>query len=130
MIKQDYLLRMIQEIISLIASALLNKKKFPKSQWIEYDCLTEQILGMPSGELANISTEELIDRYNGDLNRIEKLELAATTMLKLSDEMESNLLQKSKLRQDGLDILKYVQQNSNSFSIQRVNLINMLEMNA
>ena len=27
MIKQDYLLRMIQEIISLIAHALLNKQK-------------------------------------------------------------------------------------------------------
>lgn len=27
MIKQDYLLRMIQEIISLIANVILNKKK-------------------------------------------------------------------------------------------------------
>ena len=37
MIKQDYLVRMIQEIISLIANAILNKKKLRKQEWIEYD---------------------------------------------------------------------------------------------
>ena len=40
MIKQDYLIRMIQEIISLIVNAILNKKKFRKDEWTEYDCLT------------------------------------------------------------------------------------------
>ena len=43
MIKQDYLLRMIQEIISLIANAILNKKKIRQQEWVEYDCLTGQI---------------------------------------------------------------------------------------
>ena len=38
MIKQDYLIRMIQEIISLIVNAILNKKKFRKDEWTEY-CL-------------------------------------------------------------------------------------------
>ncbi len=37
MIKQDYLIRMIQEIISLIVNAILNKKKFRKDEWTEYD---------------------------------------------------------------------------------------------
>ena len=37
MIKQDYLLRMIQEIISLIANAILNKKKIRQQEWVEYD---------------------------------------------------------------------------------------------
>lgn len=32
MIKQDYLLRMIQEIISLIANAILNKKKIRQQE--------------------------------------------------------------------------------------------------
>lgn len=49
-------------------------------------------------------------------------------MLKISDDMEADdLLRKSKLHQDGLELLKYVQKESNSFSIQRVQLINMLE---
>lgn len=42
MIKQDYLVRMIQEIISLIANAILNKKKLRKQEWVEYDCLTDK----------------------------------------------------------------------------------------
>ena len=41
----------------------------------------------------------------------------------------TQLLQKSKLRQDGLKLLHYVQNNSGSFSIQRVQLIGLLESN-
>ena len=50
-------------------------------------------------------------------------------LLKISDEMESNILQKSKLRQDGLTLLKYVQKESSTFSIQRTDLIRMIEIN-
>jgi len=128
MIKQDYLLRMIQEIISLIVNALFKKKKYRWNEWVEYDGLTRQILGFPTEELMGMDTEELIDRYDGDDNKMGKIELAAMTMLKISDEMGTDdLLRKSKLRQDGLALLNYVQKNSNSFSIQRVQLINMLE---
>ena len=121
---------MIQEIVSLIVNALLRKKKYRWSEWVEYDDLTRQILGFPSDQLLNMNTEELIDRYKGDPNEMGKTELAAMTMLKISDEMgDDDLLRKSKLRQDGLDLLRYVQENSNSFSIQRVQLIDMLEAN-
>lgn len=130
MIKQDYLIRMIQEIVSLIVNALLRKKKYRWSEWVEYDDLTRQILGFPSDQLLSMNTEELIDRYKGDPNEMGKAELAAMTMLKISDEMgDDDLLRKSKLHQDGLDLLRYVQKNSSSFSIQRVQLIDMLEAN-
>ena len=128
MIKQDYLIRMIQEIISLIVNALLKKKKYRWNEWTEYDGLTRQIVGFPTDELLSMNTQELIDRYKGDLNEMGKIELAAMTMLKISDDMEAeDLLRKSKLHQDGLELLKYVQKESTSFSIQRVQLINMLE---
>lgn len=39
MIKQDYLIRMIQEIVSLIVNAILNKKKIRQKEWTEYDGL-------------------------------------------------------------------------------------------
>ena len=123
MIKQDYLIRMIQEIISLIVNALLKKKKYRWNEWTEYDGLTRQILGFPTDELLSMNTQELIDRYKGDPNEMGKIELAAMSMLKLSED----LLRKSKLHQDGLELLKYVQKESTSFSIQRVQLINMLE---
>ena len=129
MIKQDYLIRMIQEIISLIVNMILNKKKFRKDEWTEYDCLTRQILGLPQELLQSMNPDELIDHYEGDPNRMGKIELAAMTLLKISDEMESNILQKSKLRQDGLTLLKYVQKESSTFSIQRTDLIRMIEIN-
>ena len=129
MIKQDYLIRMIQEIISLIVNMILNKKKFRKDEWTEYDCLTRQILGLPQEQLQSMNPDELIDHYEGDPNRMGKIELAAMTLLKISDEMESNILQKSKLRQDGLTLLKYVQKESSTFSIQRTDLIRMIEIN-
>ena len=124
MIKQDYLLRMIQEIISLIANAILNKKKIRQQEWVEYDCLTGQILGFPAEQLIGMDMQELIEQYEGDPDRMGKIELAAMTLLKMSD-----LLQKSKLRQEGMELLKYVQKAGNTFSIQRVALINLLEMN-
>ena len=129
MIKQDYLIRMIQEIISLIVNMILNKKKFRKDEWTEYACLTRQILGLPQEQLQSMNPDELIDHYEGDPNRMGKIELAAMTLLKISDEMESNILQKSKLRQDGLTLLKYVQKESSTFSIQRTDLIRMIEIN-
>lgn len=130
MIKQDYLLRMIQEIISLIANAILNKKKIRQQEWVEYDCLTGQILGFPAEQLIGMDMQELIEQYEGDPDRMGKIELAAMTLLKMSDEADADhLLQKSKLRQEGMELLKYVQKAGNTFSIQRVALINLLEMN-
>ena len=128
MIKQDYLIRMILEIITLIANALLNKQKIRKQHWVEYDCLTRQILEIPSDKLIDLSPEEIIDRYEGDTNRMGKIELAAMTLLKISDEMsDESLLLKEKLKQNGVYLLKFVQTDGDTFSIQRMAIISMLE---
>ena len=121
---------MIQEIISLIANAILNKKKIRQQEWVEYDCLTGQILGFSAEQLIGMDMQELIEQYEGDPDRMGKIELAAMTLLKMSDEADADhLLQKSKLRQEGMELLKYVQKAGNTFSIQRVALIHLLEMN-
>ena len=128
MIKQDYLLRMIQEIITLLINALLNRQKIRKGSWVEYDDITRQILGVPSESLVDMSADEIIDRYQDDPNQMGKTELAAVTMLKISDEMgDEQLVLKSKLKQDGLALLEYVQTKGDTFSIQRVALIAMLK---
>jgi hypothetical protein len=128
MIKQDYLLRMIQEIITLLINALLNRQKIRKESWVEYDDITRQILGVPSENLVDMSAEEIIDRYQDDPNQMGKTELAAVTMLKISDEMgDEQLVLKSKLKQDGLALLEYVQTKGDTFSIQRAALIAMLK---
>ena len=126
MIKQDYLLRMIQEIITLLINALLNRQKIRKESWAEYDDITRQILGIPSENLVDMSADEIIARYQDDPNQMGKTELAAVTMLKISDEMgDEQLVLKSKLKQDGLALLEYVQTKGDTFSIQRVALISM-----
>ena len=128
MIKQDYLVRMILEIITLIANALLNKQKIRPQSWVEYDCLTRQILEIPSDQLKDLSPEEIIDKYEGDTNWMGKIELAAMTLLKISDELEAdNLLLKCKLKQNGIELLKFVQTQGDTFSIQRMAIISMLE---
>ncbi len=128
MIKQDYLLRMIQEIITLLVNALLNRQKIRKENWVEYDDITRQILELPSENLKNMSADEIIQRYEGDLNQMGKTELAAMTMLKIADEMEDeHLVQKSRLKQDGLALLEYVQTKGDTYSIQRMALIAMLK---
>ena len=128
MIKQDYLLRMIQEIITLLINALLNRQKIRKESWVEYDDITRQILGVPSENLVDMNAEEIIDRYQDDPNQMGKTELAAVTMLKISDEMgDEQLVLKSRLKQDGLALLEYVQTKGDTFSIQRVALIAMLK---
>ena len=128
MIKQDYLLRMIQEIITLLINALLNRQKIRKESWVEYDDITRQILGVPSDSLVDMSADEIIARYQDDPNQMGKTELAAVTMLKISDEMgDEQLVLKSKLKQDGLALLEYVQTKGNTFSIQRVALIAQLK---
>ena len=128
MIKQDYLLRMIQEIITLLVNALLNKQKICKESWVEYDDITRQILGVPSENLVEMSSDEIIDRYKDDPDQMGKTELAAVTMLKISDEMgDEQLVLKSRLKQDGLALLESVQTKGDTFSIQRVALIAMLK---
>ena len=128
MIKQDYLLRMIQEIITLLVNALLNRQKIRKESWVEYDDITRQILGLPSENLVDMSADEIIDRYKDDPNQMGKTELAAVTMLKISDEMgDEQLALKSRLKQDGLALLEYVQAKGDTYSIQRMALITMLK---
>lgn len=128
MIKQDYLLRMIQEIITLLVNALLNRQKIRKENWVEYDDITRQILGVPSEDLPDMSADEIIGKYKDDPNEMGKIELAAMTILKIADEMgDEHLVLKSRLKQEGLALLEYVQTKGNTFSIQRVALIDMLK---
>ena len=128
MIKQDYLLRMIQEIITLLVNALLNRQKIRKESWVEYDDITRQILELPSENLKDMSAGDIIQRYEGDPNQMGKTELAAMTMLKIADEMEDGeLVLKSRLQQEGLALLEYVQAESGTFSKQRVALIALLK---
>ena len=101
-----------------------------EKEWEDYDHLTRQILGTDTRDLLNTSADELIARHADTPDGMEKLELAAVNMLKLAEEVdEDNPLLKSRLRQEGIQLLKYIQQHSDNYSLQREFLIGLLETN-
>ncbi|MBQ8672918.1 MAG: hypothetical protein IJ511_02520 [Bacteroides sp.] len=128
-IHQDYLIRMIQEIISLLVAALMNKRKIREKAWEEYDAMSHKLLGFSTRELLGMEAGELIARYADDEERCGKLELAAANMLKMAEEVEDNILLKSRLRQESLQLLTYLQQEGDTFSLQREYLIKLIQAN-
>lgn len=128
MIKQDYLLRMIQEIIALLVQALISKRKIAENDWAEYDNLTTQLLGLPCNDLSQLDADAIIARYQGDADSWGKCELAAMTLLKMSDEMSNEqLVEKSRAKQNGIALLEYVQAHCPTFSLQRIQLLEALK---
>lgn len=128
MIKQDYLIRMIQEIISLIINALLKKKKIPNNQWDEYESISRQIVGFKMEELTQMSPDDIMRLYENDNDRMGKIELVAVLLLKFADEIQDNIILKSKLKQTSLKVLEQLNTDSKCFSLARLQLINMLKI--
>lgn len=129
MIKQDYLLRMIEEIISMIVTALFGKKKIKQSEWTEYDSIAKQIIGFETEKLTNMDADDVINSFENDNNRVDKIEMTAMIMLKMSEDTKDNIVVSSRLRQNGLELLKYADKNSSTFSLQRKQIIALIEMN-
>ena len=87
-------------------------------------------MGTDTRELLHTGADELTARYADTPDGMEKLELAAVNMLKLAEEVdEDNPLLKSRLRQEGTQLLKYIQGHSGNYSLQREFLIGLLETN-
>lgn len=129
MIQKDYLVRMIQKTISLLVQALLQKRKLGKKEIDEYQDMTEQILGITPEDLVNYNPDEIIKKYSDREENNDMVELAAMTMLMIAEELDNeNLLQKSRLEQNGIYLLKYLQENSGMFSLQREEIINKKEI--
>lgn len=128
MIKQDYLIRMIQEIISLIINALLKKKKISYNQWEEYESISRQIVGFKMEELTQMSPDDIMRLYENDNDRMGKIELVAVLLLKFADEIQDNIILKSKLKQTSLKVLEQLNTDSKCFSLARLQLINMLKI--
>ena len=127
MIKQDYLIRMIRQVISALAEALLHRKPIRKQEWEEYDGIARQILGFPTGELRTMDIRDVLARYEGDEDRMDKIELAAVALLKIADETEGDPVLKAKFRQDGVELLEYVQRHGHTYSLQREMLVAMMK---
>lgn len=124
MIKQDYLIRMIQEIVTALVDALLRRRKITRTEWNEYEGIAQQILGTTPTQLQTMTADDVLTLYQTDT---DKIELTAMILLKMAEDSEGNLLLKSKLRQDGLTLLYHVQTHGNTYSLQRELLITLLK---
>lgn len=87
-----------------------------------------QLLGLPLSQLQTVDVDELA----GPLCRQKSQESRKWNWLLcicccLSEETEGSIVFKSKLRQDGLRLLKRVHASSNTYSLQREMLIRMLD---
>lgn len=127
MIKQDYLIRIIQEIFTAIANMLLKRKEITQKEWSEYEDTAQKILGVNMMQLQTMRAEDILSLYDTQAD-LEKIELAAMVMLKIADETKDDLLLKTKLQQDGLNLLEYVQTHGTTYSLQRQLLINLLKI--
>lgn len=129
MIKQDYLIRMIQEIIALLVNIIINKQKIREQKWSEFDNLTARILGISTTEeLLRMDSDTLIQKYKDDADFFGKLELAAMYQIKLAEELtDDSLFYRTKLQQTALQLLTYIQTEGNTFSLSRIQVIHHLE---
>ena len=126
MIRQDYLIRMIQEIFAAIANLILRRKRISQTDWKEYESTARQILGMTPEQLAQMDCERLLAQYQDEQDRIDKIELAAMMMLKMAEDTEATV-PKARLQQEGVALLKYVQTHGKTYSLPRELLIQFLE---
>lgn len=126
MIRQDYIIRMIQEIFAAIANLILRRKHISKSDWEEYESTARQVLEVTPQQLEEMDGQTILEKYSQEKDGIEKTELAAMMLLKMAEDTE-NIVPKTRLRQEGLYLLKYVQEHGNIYSLPRNLLIQFLE---
>lgn len=126
MIKQDYLIRMIQEIFAAIANLILRRKNISQSDWEEYESTARQILEVTPDQLATMDEQAILEKYSHEKDGMEKTELAAMMLLKMSEDTDRTV-PKALLRQNGFSLLKYVQEHGSTYSLSRELLIQLLK---
>lgn len=121
MIRQDYIIRMIQEIFAAIANLILRRKHISKSDWEEYESTARQVLEVTPQQLEEMDGQTILEKYSQEKDGMEKTELAAMMLLKMAEDTE-NIVPKTRLY-----LLKYVQEHGNTYSLPRNLLIQFLE---
>jgi hypothetical protein len=117
---------MIQEIFAAIANLILRRKHISKSDWEEYESTARQVLEVTPRQLEEMDGQTILEKYSQEKDGMEKTELAAMMLLKMAEDTE-NIVPKARLRQEGLYLLKYVQEHGKTYSLPRNLLIQFLE---
>ncbi len=116
MLERDYIMRLIQMFFEALAKFIRNKEgKDPEILHKEVDELYKTFLKLPRDHFYNMKFEEIVDSF--DLTeRVYKAEIVAELFYQdalLNDEINEMLLRKS------LDLFKYADLNTETFSVDR-----------
>ena len=122
MLKRDFIMIQIEELAKVVLQIIMNRNTNAAPELIQtiYSSLK---LDRPT--LMTAQPEELVRRLDSDDNGgILRLEIAVKTLIEesyLYPDEEQAMLQKAKT------ILEYIQTHDNTFSLERVNMLDELE---
>ena len=69
MIRQDYIIRMIQEIFAAIANLILRRKHISKSDWEEYESTARQVLEVTPQQLEEMDGQTILEKIQSGERR-------------------------------------------------------------
>jgi hypothetical protein len=127
MIRKDYIMRLINELMRVLLEMLFRSRDVSAVRKTEIFTQVYDVTGFNRNELLDMTFEEIIGKMKQVDLSIEKLELIGLTFLNEVQCMNEEHTCRRSLINRSLEILKYVDQNSTCFSLERRNIITDLE---
>ncbi|MBC8603374.1 hypothetical protein H8784_16800 [Parabacteroides acidifaciens] len=125
MLKRDFIMVQIEELAKVVLQIITNRNTNAARRIPELIQTVYTSLKLDRLTLMTVPPEELIRRLNSDDGGgIPRLEIAVKTLIEesyLHPGEEQDMLQRAKL------LLEYIQTHDNTFSLERVSLLDELE---
>ena len=125
MLKRDFIMIQIEELAKVVLQIIMNRNTNAARRTPELIQTIYSSLKLDRPTLMTAQPEELVRRLDSDDNGgILRLEIAVKTLIEesyLYPDEEQAMLQKAKT------ILEYIHTHDNTFSLERVNMLDELE---
>ncbi|MCD7851954.1 MAG: hypothetical protein LUH63_20840 [Parabacteroides sp.] len=125
MLKRDFIMVQIEELAKVVLQLITNRNANAARRNPELIQTVYTSLKLDRPSLMTVPPEELIRRLDSDDGGgIPRLEIAVKTLIEesyLHPDEEQEMLQRAKL------LLEYIQTHDNTFSLERVSLLDELE---
>jgi len=129
MYERDYIKRIIQQLFDSIHKLLENPKEDNiEDIQIQYKDLYDKFLGHNFSYYYNESIETILDFFSSQEDSLEKIEMLCEllyndALLQKDISIQNNLFAKS------LALYKYIDEHSNTYSVERFKRINKINQN-
>ena len=127
MFELDYIMRILQNFFEDVAKIIHGKQRPNDEQQLEaFGDLYQNYLKNGRDEYYETSSDSLIVSFNNDSDGIYKAEMLAT-LLYHDAFLKKNGITKKELLEKSLALLRYVDAQSNVFSLERKEMIEIIE---